>query len=302
MASAQPTYTEYLKEAFHRRLPVKGLGHIPVNYLGLAAFAVLGIANPGFWLLGGALELGYLTWMSSNPRFQKLIRGERMQAVKQGWEEKVQGALSRLSKESQARYRRLLEQCRMILGIEEALDQDGVGAMRQMRTGGLNQMLWIFLRLLSSREVLDGNLRGSDQAAVEKDVADLEARLAQAEQDSPLARSLAGTLEIQKRRLANFARARESLAVIDAELERIEHHVVLLREESAVTGKAEVLSAHLDSVASTLTETNRWMEQNAGIFGELGADPLGSAPPDLPELPAEEVARRVERGKVGEAG
>ena len=81
MASAQPTYTEYLKEAFHRRLPVKGLGHIPVNYLGLAAFAVLGIANPGFWLLGGALELGYLTWMSSNPRFQKLIRGERMQAV-----------------------------------------------------------------------------------------------------------------------------------------------------------------------------------------------------------------------------
>lgn len=26
------------------------------------------------------------------------------------------------------------------------------------------------------------------------------------------------------------------------------------------------LTAHLDSVSSTLTETNRWMEHNAGIF------------------------------------
>ena len=74
--------------------------------------------------------------------------------------------------------------------------------------------------------------------------------------------------------------------MIDAELERIEQQVVLIREEAAVSGKADILSRRLDSVSSTLTETNRWMEQNAEIFGELGADPLGSAPADLPEIPA----------------
>ena len=98
-------------------------------------------------------------------------------------------------------------------------------------------------------------------------------------------RSLTGMIEIQRRRMENLERARESLAVIDAELERIEQQVVLLREESAVSGKAELLSSRLDAVTGALSETNRWMEQNAQIFGELGADPLGSAPVDLPDLP-----------------
>lgn len=286
MAADRLSYLDYLKAAFHWQARVPGLGRMPVNYLGLAAFAVLGIANPGFWLLGAALELGYLTWLSSNPRFQKLVRGERLQAAKRSWESQLQDTLERLQKPSRERYQRLLAQCRSILGIAQTLKQDDLDPLRQMRTGGLNQMLWIFLRLLASREVLEDNLNRVDREAVEKDVESLKARLAEADPESPLARSLQGTLEIQERRLENLAKARESLAVVDAELERIEHQVVLLREESAVSGKAEVLSSRLDAVSTALSETNHWMEENARVFDEIGADPLGSAPPDLPELPA----------------
>ena len=285
MAGDDLTYLDYVKAAFHRRARIPALGDLPVNYLGLAAFAVLGLANPGFWLVGAAAELAYLWGVSSSPRFQGLIRAERLAVAKEGWEDKLRRALERLTPSSQERYRRLLAECRTILGITDVLDEDGLATMRHMRTGGLNQMLWIFLRLLASREVLDGNLSGVDRGKVEADIRDLERRLGETEPEGALARSLRGTLEIQQRRLENLDRAKESREVVDAELERIEGQVVLIREETAVSGKAEALSSRLDTVTGALSETNRWMEQNARIFGELGADPLGSAPADLPEIP-----------------
>jgi hypothetical protein len=278
-------YADYLKAAFRWRVRLPALGELPLNYLGLGTVAVLGIANPGFWFLGAAAELVYLLALSTNERFHKLVSGERLLVARESWQQRVDRALGRLGRDSQQRYQRLLDQCRRVLGVTEQLDEDGLVAMRDMRTGGLNQILWIFLRLLSSREVLLENSRGVDKKALEKQIEDLERRVAEAAADSALARSLTGTLEIQRRRLENLKRAKESLEVIDAELVRIENQVVLLREESAVSGKAEMLSSRLDAVTGALRETNRWMEQNAQIFGELGADPLGSAPADLPELP-----------------
>lgn len=279
------SYGDYLKAAFSRRWPVPGLGPLPLNYMGLAATGVLALANPGFLFVGAAAELVYLFSLAGNRRFQKLIQGERLQGAKESWDSKVQMALDRLSTQSQARYRYLLTQCRQILGIGEALGDDSLGGMSGLRTGGLNQLLWIFLRLLASREVLEQNLSRVDRQALQAEIAALEQRLEAAEEGSALARSLSGSLEIQSKRLHNLARAGESMQVIDAELERIQHQVVLIREESAVTGKAEILSSRLDAVSGALAETNRWMEQNATIFGELGADPLGSAPRDLPDLP-----------------
>ncbi|MEM9557482.1 MAG: hypothetical protein AAGC60_24700 [Acidobacteriota bacterium] len=285
MATESLGFGDYLKAAFTWRPRIPALGNLPLNYLGLATFGVLGIANPGFLLLGAALELAYLTWLSSNPRFQKLVRGERILAAQRSWQERVTAALARLQPASRERYQRLLLQSHDVLGTSEILGEVDSSTMRAMRGGGLNQMLWIFLRLLLSRELLEGNLQRVDAAALEQETEQLEARIAAEEPDSALVRSLRGTLEIQQRRLDNLVRSRESLAVVDAELERIENQVVLIREEVVVSGKAEVLSTRLDAVTSTLSETNRWMEQNARIFGELGVDPLGAVPPDLPDLP-----------------
>ena len=277
-------YLDYLKAAFSWKVPVPLLGAMPVNYLGLAAFGVLGIANPGFWFLGLAAELGYLALLSTNPRFHKLVQGKEILAAKAGYEAKVARALSRLQPLSRERYHRLLEQGKKILGVAEVLEHDDSIGLAKMRSGSLNQLLWIFLRLLTSREVLTDSLLRVDRDALEKEVEGLEKRIEEAGAESQLARSLAGTLDIQQRRLENHAKAKESLQVVEAELERIEQQIVLLREETAVSGKAEMLSNRLDAVTSTMSETNRWMEQNAELFGELGADPLGTVPEDLPEI------------------
>ncbi|MEM1201756.1 MAG: hypothetical protein AAGN66_00855 [Acidobacteriota bacterium] len=277
-------FFDYLKAAFHWRARVPLLGAMPVNYLGLAAFGVLGLANPGFWFVGAAAELAYLMGLAGSERFQKLVQGERLMSAQQSWDDRVRNTLARLDAASQTRYRQLLARCQHVLGIGAALEDDEVLSLQNLRSGGLNQLLWIYLRLLSSRNVLVESLGRVDSRGLERKLADLDERIEQAEAESALERSLRGTRDIQQKRLENMTRAEGSLQVIDAELERIEHHVVLIGEEAAVGGKAEILSSRLDSVTSALSETNRWMDQNAEIFGSLGADPLGEVPADLPRL------------------
>jgi len=254
--------------------------------MALGVFAVLGLANPGFWFLGAAVELIYLVGVGGNPRFQRVIDGERLFAAQEGWEGKVQAAAERLSKAGRERYRNLLAKCRLILGLGGTLAGDSLGGARDLRAQNLNQLLWIFLRLLSSREAINDNVQGIPRQELTADVARLEERLAAAsgKTDGALARSLQGTLAIQKKRLENLDRAAGSLAVIDAELERIEQQVELIREESAVSGQPEFLSARLDAVTATMTETSRWMDEHADFFGSLAAEDEASPAAALPTL------------------
>lgn len=292
MADAPPTYWDYVRAAFSRGHRVPGMGRMPLNQMGLLVFAVLGVANPGFWFLGAAAELGYLGFLSSNPRFQRLVQGERLEKRQQSVDTQVRRSLAALDPESYDRYRRLHNECTQILGLAPARNERELGSLSDMRAGGLNQLLSLFQRLLMSRRIISTNLSNLDPGALEADVANLAERLKEAAADTPLARSLQATHDIQTKRLANLARAKDSLVVIDAELTRIEQQVRLIREETAVSGGPEVLSARLDAVTATLDETSKWMDQNAEILGSLGDDvEAGGQLPRLLEPEAEPVRR-----------
>lgn len=279
------SFWNYLKDAFKRKVPVPLLGPMPVNQMALGVFAVLGLANPGFWFLGAAGELAYLFATASNPRYQKLVQGERLLAVQRDWEERVARAVTSLRPENRHRYQRLLEQMRRILGISESLSDASLGNFRDLRARSLNQLLGIYLRLLTSSEVIADNVRGLDRAKVETEIANLEKRLAAARDDA-LRRSLEGTIAIQRKRLENLARAGSSLEVIAAELRRIEQQVELIREESAVTRKPAELSTRLDAVTSAMTETTRWMDEHRDFLSSLGTDEPSAQLADLPNLEA----------------
>ena len=284
-----PTYGfwDYVKAAFLRRARLPGLGHMPLNLTGLAGIALLGLWNPGFWLLGIAIEVAYLVLKASSPRFQKLIQGEALLMQQKGGEQKVQQVIQSLGPPSMERYRRLLEQCRLIPGLQQG-STDPTSTLGDLRGGSLNQLLWLFIRLLSSRELMVATLTQVNPASLEGDVAKLKERLAQADPESPLGRSLKATLDIQSKRLENLAKAKGSLEVVESELDRIEQQVRLIREESAVSGGPEFISARLDQVSATLSETSQWMDQHAEFFSSLAVDdPLGtSLPPPAPVLAA----------------
>lgn len=288
MAEPALSYWDYVKAAFWRRARLPLLGRMPVNQMALAAVAVLGIVNPGFWLLGAAAEVGYVVWLSSNERFQKLVRAERRMHAQEGWESQIQRLLAKLSPPGRQRYDRLLAECRRVLGMSADLDASSLGGVRDLRSSSLNQLLWIFLRLLRSRELIQENVAGLDRGALDAEVRQLEVRLAEVDRDrdAALARSLEGTVDIQRRRLANLDRAAGSLGVIEAELDRIEQHVELIREEAAVSGKTEMLSTRLDAVTDAMSETNRWMSENAELFGALGGGEIAGSVPDLPRARA----------------
>jgi hypothetical protein len=284
MAQKPFGYWDYVKAAFRHPHPIPLLGRMPVNQMGLLAFGLLGFVNPGFWLLGAAAELSYLGLLSTNQRFQRLVKGEQLVANQRGAEEVVTATLARLTPDAQARYRRLLAECARILGIAPAARQSETGTLEDLRAGSLNSLLALFLRLLVSQQLIRQNLAQVDPRTLEAEIEELKARHAAAAAGSPLARSLEATLDIQGKRLANLERARSSLEVIDAELERIEQQVRLIREESAVSGGPELLSARLDAVTQTLAETSRWMDQNAELFGAIAGDELGAGGPLLPRL------------------
>lgn len=291
MTSKPLGYWDYLKAAFNYKPRVPLLGRIPINPLALATFAVLGLANAGFLFLGAALEAGYLLALSSNRRFQNFVEAERLQESKARYEASLKSTVDRLSQPSRERYYRLLAQCRDALGVAAAVEGGSIESVQSLRTGSLNQLLSIFLRLLVSREALEQNVGRIERDALESHVSRLEKDLEGAAQDSQLYRSLEGSLEIQRKRLENFDKAQLSLRVIDAELDRIEQQVILIREEAAVGRKAESLSSHLDSVTTTLHETNRWMDQHSELIGELSpasTEPVPAVLPDLaPELEPE---------------
>ena len=290
MSSGPLGFQTFVKEAFNRTTDIPMLGRLPLNKMGLALVAVLGLTNPGFWFLGAAGEILYLFLKATSPRFQKLLEGERLLAAQETWAEKVARAVERLTPSSRERYRRLLEQCRTTLGISDSFDGgDSLGNFRDLRARSLNQLLTIFLRLLSSHEIIHANIQNLDLSGLEGDIAALEERLAAAPPEGPLQRSLSGTLDIQRKRLDNLKKANETLEVIDAELLRIEQQVELIREESAVSGRPDLLSMRLDAVTESMTETSRWIDEHSDFFDSISGQVTGEpgALLDLPPMPSE---------------
>jgi len=281
------SFWDYVKAAFHARAEVPALGRMPLNKMGLALFAVLGILNPGFWLLGAALEISYLFWLASSDRFQKVVDGERLLEAQEEWREKIKRAVGRLSEQSQSRYRHLVEQAGRIVGISESLEVDSLGNVTDLRNRSLSQLLSIFLRLLTARELIVANVQERNRSELIRETGQLQEKLSKVEKDTALARSLEGTLDIHRRRLENLDRAEESLKVIDAELARIENQVELIREESAVSGKPEFLSSRLDAVTSTMSETSRWMDQHSDLFQELTGEEAENVWARVPQMPQE---------------
>ena len=284
MAGESFSYWDYVKAAFWKPVRSRVLGAMPLTQMLLVSCGLAGFFNPGFWLLGLAAVVAIVGGRSSSARFQKLLDAERIAARAESAEDGMQKAYERLQPASQSRYRALVLQCREILGMGGGIDERKVS---DFRAGNLNQLLWLFLRLLSSREGVQDTLARVDRRQLEAGIENAKTRVAATpDPEGPLARSLKATLEIQEKRLSNLDTATNNLAVIDAELERIEQQVRLVREESAVSGSPEALSARLDSVSSTLGETSKWMDQHAEIFSDMASPDFGATIPPVPRAVA----------------
>jgi hypothetical protein len=268
---ARPTFWDYVKRAFNARYPVKGLGPVSLNKWFLAGAAILGFGAPAIWLLALGLEVLYLYSVSTNRRFRALVDAESADAAKQSWAERIAGLKGRLARDSRDRFERLTERCRGIQDLGAVVGSE-IGTIEETKRSGMDQLLYMYLRLLVSRDTLDVHFPTAERDKLRREIEGLEKAIGAPGMPETVRRSREGTLEIQRRRLENIERALEQRAVIDSELERIEKQVELIREDTAMGREPAALTSRIDQVVSTLGDTSDWMRRNADLIGDVGED------------------------------
>jgi len=273
-------FWDYVRAAFVAR-PIGML--VPPNWIGLSVFALLGLLNSGFLLVGAGLELAYLYLLTSNPRFQRLVGAERLQRVQQQWKSRLNAILSRLGKADRERYLALEERCRSILELQGSEDAAGLRAQGE----GLGRLLWIYVKLLFTRQSIAEVRRESAvsegrSSDLNKRIAQIQAQLSSDKITDDLRKSLTGQVEILQQRRQKQQEGDEKLAFLESELTRVQEQVELIREQAVLATDSETISQRIDQIAATLGGTTRWIREQQQIYGQM-EDILAEPPPvDMP--------------------
>jgi hypothetical protein len=280
---------------------------VPPNWIGLAAFAILGFVNPGFWLVGAGVELAYLAILVSNARFQRTVYASGLTTLRKEGQAKIDAALAELGEEERRRYRDLERQCQAILRQQQGMD----GSLDVALQGdGLGRLLWVYLRLLQTRlsirktldELLQSEMRegalvpvrraraaGSPDPGceiLEDRIRGLQQKIAAGSTGEEVKRSLAGQVEILQQRLRNRKDALDKLDFLEAELTRIQEQVKLIREQASVATDPGAVSSRIDQIATTLGGTTQWVREQQRIYGMAE---LLEEPPPLVAAPRKEA-------------
>lgn len=281
--ASKPGFFDFVAAAFNAR-PL-GMFVAP-NWIGLGAFGLLGLVNPGFWVLGAGIELGYLLLLATNPRFQRVVAARPLSQANKEWNHRIQNLLARLSAGDRKLYDALAERCRSILDLQLHTASEIPHGL-ESQADSLGRLSWMYLRLLVARRTVQQVLNASDPRDLQNRIAMLETQQANEHLTSELRRSLAGQIDILAQRLAQRSDAERQVAFINAELERIAQQVELIREQAALSTDPELLSRRIDEIAATLGTTRQWIRDQQQVYGAM-EDLLTEPPPLTPDARARE--------------
>ena len=233
----------------------------PPNLALLGTFGVLGLVNPGFWLLGAGAELAYLLAVVSNARFRAAIDREGEQDPEA--DRAVTRRVSGLSDTSRRLYDQLVARCESVLDAGRDDDHPETVAHRAEVLGTL---LGVALSLLERKDTLVALLRDAGEDFGEKLEA-LDRRLADRELTDELRRSLEAQRAIVTERAAGRRAASDRVEAIDSELARIEQQAELLREQTVLDADPARLGERIDALTGTLRSTRDWLQEQRRLDG-----------------------------------
>lgn len=274
---AKRSFWSYFKAAFNAR-PF-GMFIAP-NWIGLAVFGLLGLTNPGFWLLGAGAEMAYLLALVTNGRFQKLVDRRSSAGAEDEWKGRMEAMVRRLTDTDQARYVAFVSRCRTIL--DQLAQQDPSGSTARVHGENLSKLIWVYIRLLVARRAMSRVLKEptmGETQEIEHRLAEVRARLADTTLGEDLRRSLSSQAEILEQRVSQRREGREKLDFLEAEILRIQEQVELLREQSALSTDADGLSARLDEITGSLGGASQWINDQQKLYGSM--DDLLDEPPPI---------------------
>jgi hypothetical protein len=246
----------YLKSAFLVSVDVPSLGRVPVNVLATTAFAILGFAQPAFWLLGLAVEATVVPALAFNPRFQKVVEAEALETSQGNADQKREALVRLLESAAQQRLWGLAKKCSQVLDVYRS--QQAEEYIIDSNDQALKNLEWVYLKLLVARHHLL-NPASETEESLGKKIQELESDLRGGEESETLRQSKTATLNILKKRLATMHKKQETLEEIESDLTRIDNQVDLILENATVQGKPQTISADIELASDLL---------GGSIFGE----------------------------------
>jgi hypothetical protein len=264
---------DYIREAFLFRWNL-------LLFLGGAVAAVLTPMPDILLPLVAAGELSYLTGLVSMPRFRAAIdaklhalaKGPATPAQPEAPQPSLLSLLSGLPAEARKRFERLHARCVEMRGIAAGVRGaagDHAGSGEDIRTPGLDRLLWLFLRLLVSKAALDRFLSSLNEQEITARLADQRASLATAQSggDERVVKSLQDSIAMSELRLDNFGRAKKNAQFVTIELDRIEGKIQALAEMSVNRQDPDFLSSQVDSAAESMRQTEKAVSELQHLTG-----------------------------------
>jgi hypothetical protein len=283
---------DYLKEAFLFRWNL-------LFFLGGTAAAALtplaGVVLP----LVAAGELAYLTGLVSVPRFRAAIDA-KVHAAGKGAPSATAAPppavslvtmLKGLPADGRARFERLHARCLEMRGIAAGVRGaagDQGSSVEEIRTPGLDRLLWLFLRLLLSKAALDRFLQTMNEQEISTRLVELRKSFAAAQAaqaadktggDDRVVKSLQDSIAMGELRLDNYARAKKNAEFVTIELDRLEGKIQALAEMAVNRQDPDFLSSQVDSAADSMRQTEKAVSELQHLTGL--SDQLDEPPPIL---------------------
>jgi len=266
---------DYLKEAFLFRWNL-------LFFFGAAAAAALTPLAPVLLPLVAAGEVTYLTGLVSVPRFRAAIDAKVHAAGKtaggvvtaQPPAVSLVTMLAGLPPGARTRFEQLHARCREMRGIAAGVRGaagDSAGSAEDIRTPGLDRLLWLFLRLLVSKTALDRFLQTMNEQELTTRLTELRQNLAAAqtgaEADTRIVKSLQDSIAMCELRMDTYRSAKKNAEFGMIALDRIEGKIQALAEVAVNRQDPDFLTSQVDSAAVSMRQTEKAVSELQHLTG-----------------------------------
>jgi hypothetical protein len=272
-------FFEYIKQAFINHWNLLAFGG------GMVAGIISGQADVILPLVAAG-ELVYLAGLSTHPKFQAYVEAQAHQAAKSQVDEPtLQRIFGLLDPRSRARFEELRRRFRNLQTLAKGLRPADLGEVEEAHSEGINRLLWVFLKLLYSKQSLEQFLSRTDEKQIDGSIKEIEEKISNLgpiEGDTEVKRRMRKTLEdtlaSAHLRLENLAKAKENHQFILLELDRIDSKITSIAELAINRQDPEFITSEVDGVTASMEQTERAMNDLQFLAGLNETD---AAPPPL---------------------
>jgi hypothetical protein len=264
----------YLREAFLFRWNV-------LFFAGGVAAAAMTPVAAGLLPLVAAAELTYLAGLISIRRFRAAVdakvhaAGRTQEPAAAAAAPSLVSMLTGLPPDARARFERLHTRClemrAIAAGVRGAAGEQA-GSAEEIRTPGLDRLLWLFLRLLLSKTALDRFLQATNEREIAARLEETRKSLtaaqeAQKDKDDRVIRSLQDSVANAELRIDNYGRAKKNAQFVTLELDRIEGKIQALAEIAVNRQDPDFISSQVDSAAESMRQTEKAVTELQHLTG-----------------------------------